>query len=176
MHERSNRREQVRDKVNHALAENIKGQPKVDVEFYALKDRSKFEKTLGGGDRQGVLKHVGPKYMERRFPEILATHLTPREFAARIMEESDKALSFKHPDGKDEISPDDSGRIFHLLDARVREYDEDYYDPDKLGTVLGIQQIQLDDIPEIRLDGQPIIGLCPEFCGKVDSAFSPAKP
>jgi DNA repair ATPase RecN len=161
MEERSNRRQQVRDKVNQALAENIKGQSKVDVEFYRLKDRSEFERTLGGGDRQGVLKHVGVRYIERRFAEILGAHLTPREFAARIMEKSNTALSFKHPDGNDEISPDDGARIFDLLDPRLHEYDEDYYDADKLRTLLDVQQIALDDIPEIRLDGQPITGLSP---------------
>jgi energy-coupling factor transporter ATP-binding protein EcfA2 len=66
-----------------------------------------------------------------------------------------------HPDGKDSISLEDAKRILAHLNPRNEEFGEKYFYADKVQTLLELQEIEVDDHPEITLDGQPITSLSP---------------
>jgi DNA repair ATPase RecN len=166
--ERSKARGATKDDINMKLESAITHGPRIAIDFTALGDRQEFERKLGTTTpgpaslkEIGLLKNVGLNYMERRLAEVISHNLSPAEFVATILDQKLDNLVIAHPDGKDEIPVDDSKRIFDHLNPRRTDYGESYFSGEKLSSLLGIQEIELDDHPEITLDGQPITNLSP---------------
>jgi DNA repair ATPase RecN/PHP family Zn ribbon phosphoesterase len=165
---RSQKRADTRDEINQKLADAIKRGPEIRINFEALGDRTEFQRKLGVArtapatqKEVGLLKGVSLKYMERRIAEILSSLMNPVEFVGYLLEGRTDCFSGRHPDGKDEINNEESSKIAAYLSPRVTEYDESYFDTAKLRQLMEVQEIELNDIPEITLDGQPIRNLSP---------------
>jgi putative AbiEii toxin of type IV toxin-antitoxin system len=166
--ERSNVRAATKDDINARLSAAITHGPKIAISFAALGDREEFERRLGTSSlgtapqkEMGVLKNVGLKYMERRIAQIISSKFTPSQFVTSVLNGKEDAFVASHPDGKDSISLEDAKRILAHLNPRNDEFGEKYFNADKLQTLLELQEIEVDDHPEITLDGQPITSLSP---------------
>lgn len=166
--ERSRIRAATKDEINTKLATAILHGPRIEISFKPLGDRKELERRLGtkgtGTTSQketGILKNVGPNYLERRFAQIISAKFTPAQFVSAILSGHDEGLIASHPDGKDSISADDSKRIFAHLNPRNKEFGEEYFYAERLQALLELQEIELDDHPEITLDAQPITNLSP---------------
>jgi DNA repair ATPase RecN len=166
--ERSGARAATKDEINKKLAAAIVHGPTIAISFASLGDRDEFERRLGTSGsgttpqkETGILKNVGLKYMERRIAKIISSKLTPSQFVTSILDGKEEDFAISHPDGKDSITLEDSKRIFAHLNPRNKEFGEEYFFADKLQTLLELQEIELDDHPEITLDGQPITNLSP---------------
>ncbi len=166
--ERSNARAATKDEIDARLSAAITHGPKIAISFAALGDREEFERRLGTAGsgtapqkEMGVLKNVGLKYMERRIAQVISSKFTPSQFVASVLNGKEDTFVASHPDGKDSISLEDSKRILAHLNPRNDEFGEKYFYADKLQALLELQEIEVDDHPEITLDGQPITSLSP---------------
>jgi DNA repair ATPase RecN len=164
--ERTQKRNDTKNEINTKLSTAIRRAPVISIDFYERGDRREFQKRLGTpGDAMqrepGILKGVGVQYMDRRFAEIISKHNTPAELVEKILDTRSSDLAASHGDGKDSIGQDDCKRIFNHLTPSAAAFGEEYYDPTKLDLLLSLQEIELNDLPEITLDGQPIAELSP---------------
>lgn len=166
--ERSSVRAATKDEINARLSAAITHGPKIAISFAALGDREEFERKLGTSSpgttpqkEMGALKNVGLNYMQRRIAQIISSKFTPPQFVASVLNGKEETFIASHPDGKDSISSEDAKRIFAHLNPRNEEFAETYFYAEKLQTLLELQEIEVDDHPEITLDGQPITSLSP---------------
>ena len=163
---KSEKRKEKKDEVNDKLEKNIRSKTSVRIDFRPLGSREVFEDRLGtkreGKKRdEGILKGVGPKYMDRRFAETISMHMTPKEFAEIIMDSNVNGLILNHSDGENSIDTNDARKIINHLFPTVELYGEKYYDPEKLQVLLKLEEIEYEDLPEIKLSNDPIMGLSP---------------
>lgn len=163
---RSQKRSDKKDEINDKLEKNIRSQTTVNIDFNPLGERKVFKDRVGirreGRRREeGILKGVGPKYMDRRFAEIIAEHMTPKKFVKIIMDSDIQELVLTHSDGKDYINQDDAEKIIGHLTPRTELYAEKYFDHEKLEVLLELEEIEYEDLPEIKLNHEPIMGLSP---------------
>lgn len=163
---RSQKRSDKKDEINDKLEKNIRSQTTVKIDFNPLGERKVFKDRLGmkrEGRRkeEGILKGVGPKYMDRRFAEIVAEHMTPKQFVKTIMDSNVQELVLKHSDGENYIDEDDAKKIIDHLIPKMELYGEKYFDYENLEVLLELEEIEYEDLPEIKLNHEPIMGLSP---------------
>jgi DNA repair ATPase RecN/PHP family Zn ribbon phosphoesterase len=175
--QRSKKRADTKDAINAKLNDAVKHGPRIAINFYPLGDKEEFQHRLGISTHEqaaqretGLLKGVGLRYIERKFAEILSALVNPVAFVRRILDGVKEGFVGSHADGKTSIGPEDSTRIFNHLNPRLTDYDEQYFDSAKLAQLLELEEIELNDLPEITLEGQPISGLSP---GQRCSALGP---
>ncbi len=159
--QRSSKRKAIRDSVNSELAKNVNAELKIDVEFFALRDRQVFIAGLGDNQHDGLLRGLSKQYKQRKFAETLSQSLSPAEFVSAILDGKAEKLQAVNSDEKNEISGEDASAILAWLTPDRNEYGETYYDSAKLDSILGLQEVDLNDVPQIRLDGIPIMSLSP---------------
>jgi DNA repair ATPase RecN len=166
--ERSSARVATKDEINGRLASAIRRGPRIAIDFSPLGNRTELERKLGTTSTEpaspretGILKNLGLKYLDRRFAEIISSNFGALDFVAVIIEGRQDGLVATHRDQKDSIDLEASQRIFQHLTPDCIEFGETYYRAEKLSTLLELQEIELDDRPEITLDSQPITGLSP---------------
>lgn len=164
--DRCQKRSDKKDEINDKLEKNIRSDTSVRIDFKPLGERKVFEDKLGikreGKKKdEGILKGVGPQYMDRRFAETISEHVTPKQFAKIVMDSNVQGLVLKHPDGENYIDQNDALKIIDHLSPKVELYDEKHYDHEKLGVLLELEEIEYEDLPEIKLNDAPIMGLSP---------------
>jgi hypothetical protein len=164
--ERSKKRKDKKDEINAKLDRNIKSEFSVRIDFKGLGETKVFQDKLGmkrEGKRreEGILKGVGIRYMDRNFAEIISEHMMPRDFVKNIMEGNAGSLILKHSDREDFIGEDDSQKIVAHLSPKVESYGEKHFDVEKLRVLLELEETQYEDLPEINLGKEPIMGLSP---------------
>jgi hypothetical protein len=158
---RTNKRTEMKDSINTRLATAIKRGAAIAINFYPRGNREEFQKKLGiygqGPTREtGILKGIGLKYLDCRFAEIICATNSPSQVVTKILEGRVNGFAASHTDGKDSISEDESKRIVDYLNPRIVEFGEEYFVVDKLEQVLSIDEIELNDLPQITLEGQSI--------------------
>jgi len=164
--DKSQKRGDKKDEINDKLKKNIRSETSVRIDFKPLGEKKVFEDRLGtkreGKKKdEGILKGVGPKYMDRLFAEIISEHMTPKQFVKTIMESNVQELILKHPDGENYIPQGDAQRIIDYLSPAVELYSEKHYDSEKLEVLLELEETEYEDLPEIKLSNEPIMGLSP---------------
>jgi DNA repair ATPase RecN len=164
--DRSSRRNDKKDEINNELERNIRSNTSVVIDFKPLGSREDFESKLGRREEgkkkeDGILKGVGTKYMERRFAETISEHLRPKELTKIIMDGDVEGLVLEHPDGENNIDYEDAQKIVSHLSPRIELYGEKHYDSEKLQILLELEEMEYEDLPEIKLDGESIMGLSP---------------
>jgi DNA repair ATPase RecN len=163
---RSEKRSDKKDEINDKLEKNIRSQTTIKIDFNPLGERKAFEDKLGikrEGKRkeEGILKGVGPKYMDRRFAETISEHMTPKQFVKTVLENNFHELVLRHSDGENYIDEDDAKKIIDRLQPKTELYGEKYYEHEKLEVLLRLEEIEYEDLPEIKLNAEPIMGLSP---------------
>jgi len=164
--ERSQKRADKKDEINDKLEKNIRSQTTVKIDFNPLGERRAFKDKLGTRregkkKEEGILKGVGPKYMDRRFAEIISESMAPKEFVKSIIENNVQELVLKHSDGENYIDEDDANKIINHLTPKTEFYGEKHYDHEKLKNLLELEETEFEDLPEIKLNNEPIMGLSP---------------
>lgn len=132
----------------------------ISVDVVALADRSAFARRLYDAERdEGIPK--GSKvhaFSERRLANGLAQAFLPWEFAQAIRgEQTEQLREVFERDERGDASLDAERLVDHLS---VGQADGDY-DPDKLDTLLEIEEIMVDDRPQIMLEDAAIEDLSP---------------
>jgi hypothetical protein len=163
---RTNKRAEMKDSINTRLATAIRRGPSIAINFYPHGNREEFQKKFGtygqGSTREtGILKGLGLKYLDRKFAEIICDKNIPSQVVAKILQGNTEGFAASHPDGSNSIHKEDSKRIFEHLNPRITEFSEEYFIVEKLEQLLVVAEIELNDLPQITLDGQPIAGLSP---------------
>lgn len=164
--DKSQKRSDKKDEINDKLEKNIRSKTSIRIDFIPLGERKVFEAKLGikreGKKKdEGILKGVGPKYMDRRFAETISEHMTPKQFAKTVMDINVQRLILSHPDGENYIYEEDAQKIIYHLSPIIELYGEEYCDPEKLKVLLELEEIEYEDLPEIKLSNEPIMGLSP---------------
>lgn len=163
---RSQKRSDKKDEINARLEKNIRSQATVKIDFNPLGERKVFEDRLGirregKKKEEGILKGVGPKYMDRRFAEIMTEHMMPKQFVKTVMDSNFRELILKHSDGENYIDENDAKKIIDHLTPKMELYGDKYFDHEKLEVLLDLEEIEYEDLPEIKLNHEPIMGLSP---------------
>ena len=99
--------------------------------------------------------------MDRRFAETISKHMLPKEFTKVVMDADVEKLVLDHPEGDNNIDYDDAQKIINHLSPKIELYGEELYDSEKLEILLELEEIEYEDLPEIKLDNVSIMGLSP---------------
>ncbi|MCB9434107.1 MAG: AAA family ATPase [Ardenticatenaceae bacterium] len=143
---------------------------KVSLSIDHLGNRATFKDRLGAPlpndkNTNGILKNLNRRYLKEEYALHISDKLTPSDFVKIILEQSSKEQLIVEIDSGDgetrEVIP------LTIADAIIKHLtpyvdgNKDEFDPNKLETLLELEHLQIQDLPIIMLDGEPIEELSP---------------
>ncbi len=153
------RAEKVRG-INADLGE-LSGRVSVSVDLIPDGDREAFAVRLGAGEagEPGLLYRVGIRsWRESEYPQQIAQHLLPADFARAVIERDAAALGIDSGEQASGISVSHAERVIEHLSPFD---DDEWYDDARLEQLLRLQELEIEDRPVICLGEEPIEELSP---------------
>jgi DNA repair ATPase RecN len=154
--QRSRKAEEINDALR-ALGRKVR----ISVTMIEDGDRSTFAMRLGADEREdpGLLHNcrIGNFRIER-IPSQLSGHLLPREFARAVIERNGDGLVVPPTEGRSGVNEAQAARIIEHLSPFA---EDGWYDVERLGVLLDLQELDVEDRPVISLDDVPIEDLSP---------------
>jgi len=141
---------------------------RVSISLRHQEERRPFARALGTGaqgDPEGVLKNVYRFYIRDKYAERYSQAHSPHSFVQAILDDGDKdctklRITVDGEDGKPSelINQERAQAVKQHLHPRE---ETGYYDPRRLQSLLELEHLDTEDLPQISLDGAAIEGLSP---------------
>jgi ABC-type Mn2+/Zn2+ transport system ATPase subunit len=133
----------------------------VEVSLVELGDRTAFEKKLYDPESgTGYLSSSGiHAFKAREIAHKLASRLLPWDFAYAIRKGETETIHETFASDREGDPATDTAKLLAHLSPRAAAGQS--YDPERLGRLLAIGEVAVDDKPVIKLDGTPIEDLSP---------------
>lgn len=156
----SARRSQKADEINNELG-FLGGRVRISVSITEDGDRNAFAIRLGADEHEdpGLLHNcrIGNFRIER-IPAQLAAHLLPAEFARAVIDRNRDLLVVRPAQGRAGVDGLQAARIVEHLTPFA---EDGWYDAERLGMLLDLQESDIEDRPVISLDDVTIEDLSP---------------
>jgi len=164
----------VTDLRNNKLSElndqllKLSSTVKVSISLQHQKDRQAFAKALGTdnpSDPDGLLKNVYRYYKRDKYAENYARVHTPHSFVQAILNDADIECSelciFVMTEDAKRIDIINKERACSVKSHLHPKDESGYYDTEKLKSILELEHLDIEDLPQISLDGAAIEELSP---------------
>lgn len=141
----------------------------VSISLRHQEERRDFIRALGTGakgDPDGAFKRVNRHYISDKYAERYAQMHSQHSFVQAVLDDADGncdrlRITIEDEAGNTvEIVNEERARTVKLhLHPHIE--DTNYYEPQKLATLLELEHLETEDLPQICLDSTPIEGLSP---------------